>query len=53
MKENKKEFRKKGYTVIKNFFLKKDIQKILSELSSIKNKKNDKSFYFERIKKKI
>lgn len=52
MKENKKEFRKKGYTVIKNFFSKKDIQKILTELSSIKNKKKDKNFYFERIKKK-
>ena len=32
MIKNKIEFKEKGYTIIKNFFLKKDIKKIISEL---------------------
>ena len=37
MSINKKEFNKKGFTVIKNFFLKEDIKKILNEIINTKN----------------
>lgn len=52
MIRNKIEFKEKGYTIIKNFFSKKDIKKIISELSNIKYKKTDKNFHYEKIKKK-
>ena len=51
MSINKKEFNKKGFTIIKNFFLKEDIKKILNEIINTKNIK-DKDFHYEKINNK-
>ena len=51
MSINKKEFNKKGFTVIKNFFLKEDIKKILNQIINTKNIK-DKDFHYEKINNK-
>ena len=48
MLKNKKQFEKKGYTIIKNFFKKKDIKHIISQLELKKNKFG-RDFHYENI----
>ena len=51
MIKNKKEFTEKGFTIIKNFFLKKDINVISRKIANIKHL-NHEDFFFEMINNK-
>ena len=51
MIKNKKEFTEKGFTIIKNFFLKKDINVISRKIANIKHLSHE-DFFFEMVNNK-
>lgn len=53
MTENKilNNYKKKGFVVIKNFFKKKNIQRVRKNILNLSKKKNNELFFFEKNKK--